>query len=243
MDAKVRAPRRAALAPEGAPRTPQPGDRARTHGAAQPAETAACGASRRAPSPSLLTSCTPHSLRRAVWRTHTHTEGGPARGGRGGTRPHGTHFSAAAARVAFPRDPARPQPTTAWRTLCRTLPARDTRADPRRVACTIGPSPLGTAAHARINHAIQGRPRTAAAQHERQKPAPAAAHHKTARRSPVPPLGRPFPVPLHGLCRPGSRNASTQSELRHALHTAPTRPPETHHTCAALARALHPAPT
>jgi hypothetical protein len=215
--AKVRAPRRAALAPEGAPRTPQPGDRTRTHGAAQPAETAACGASRRAPSPSLLTSCTPHSLRRAVWRTHTHTEGGPARGGRGGTRPHGTHFSAAAARVAFPRDPARPQPTTAWRTLRRTLPARDTRADPRRVACTIGPSPLSTAAHARINHAVQGRPRTAAAQHERQNQLQ-QQRTKTARarRSP---LGRPSLCPRTDFAAPGAATPAPKASC--AMHCTP----------------------
>ena len=149
--------------------------------------------------------------------------------GRHRGRPHGRtarNFSAAAARVAFPRDPARPQPTTAWRTLCRTLPARDTRADPHRVACTIGPSPLGTAAHARINHAVQGMPRTAAAQHERQNQLQQQRTTKPhALAGPPPRLA--FPVPSHALCRPRSRSASTQSELRHALHTAHTRPPET----------------
>ena len=58
---------------------------------------------------------------------------------------------------AFPRDPARPQPTTAPHTT-----SRDIR--PHRVDCTIGPSPLvssGTAAlptRTRMNHVVQGRP-------------------------------------------------------------------------------------
>ena len=67
----------------------------------------ACGSLHPAPSSQpCLTSCTPHTVRRVVWRTHS---GSPlvARGGRGGTgggrhafssqRPHGRRFSSGTA--------------------------------------------------------------------------------------------------------------------------------------------------
>ena len=47
---------------------------------------------------------TPQPAPGCVAHTHTH-RGGGARGGRGGTRPHGTHFSAAAARGRFRATP------------------------------------------------------------------------------------------------------------------------------------------
>ena len=227
--AKVRAPRRAALAPEGAPRTPQPGDRTRTHGAAQPAETAACGASRRAPSPSLLTSCTPHSLRRAVWRTHTHTEGGAARGGRGGTRPHDTHSGPCswraggtgdghtAARHALLRSgrtggvSARPRTPTAHNCMAHPVPHTTRQRHPRRPA----PRGLHNWAFAPGHRCPRtDQPRSSGyASHgssaaRAPKPAPAAAHHKTARarRSP---LSR----------RPHTRRRSTQHTCTHGHGT------------------------
>ena len=72
-----------------------------------------------------LTSCTPHSLRRAVWRTHT--VGCPARGGDEAAPqlPYGTRTACSCAAAARGRSCATPPAhslTTAWRTLRRTLP-------------------------------------------------------------------------------------------------------------------------
>ena len=153
---------------------------------------------------------------------HTHTQrGGATRGGRAApgtaTRPHGTQFLRSGRTGGVP---ARPRPPTAHNCMAHPVPHTTRQRHPRRphrVACTIGPSPLGTAAHARINHAVQGRPRTAAAQHERQKPAPAAAHHTAcARRSP---LGRPSLCPRTDFAAPGAATPAPKASC--AMHCTP----------------------
>ena len=222
--AKVRAPRRAALAPEGAPRTPQPGDRTRTHGAAQPAETAACGASRRAPSPSLLTSCTPHSLRRAVWRTHTHTERGGNSWRTGGTgdghtaarhaispqRPHGWRFRATppahspqlhGAPCAAHYPPETPAPTrTAWPAQLGLRP--------------WAPLPThGSTTQFRVCLARQQRSTSAKNQLQQQrttKPHALAGH---------PPRGRPSLCPRTDFAAPGAATPAPKASC--AMHCTP----------------------
>ena len=91
---------------------------------------------------------------------------GPARGGTGDGRKAAQHVllrSGGAGVGGFPRDPACPQPTTAWRTLRRTIPS-ETQAHrhprrPHRVAYTPVPSPLYPLAPLPTHgskHAVQG---------------------------------------------------------------------------------------
>ena len=159
----------------------------------------------RAPLPApALASCTPHKVRRAVWRTHTHS-GLPARGrgGRGGF--HGRNGTRAA-RAFQPRDTpspcphthaasqlhmAHPAPHTHPPELLHLLPAaRHRRSRPHPSARAI---PLGSARCSLIcvrARRVRGGTgvRTAAVQqelHTERQPAPAAVHRKNpTRRSP-----------------------------------------------------------
>ena len=91
---------------------------------------------------------------------------GPARGGTGDGRKAAQHvlLRSGGAGAGFPRDPACPQPTTAWRTLPRTIPS-ETQAHrhPRRPHCVVYtpvPSPLYPLAPLPTHgskHAVQGR--------------------------------------------------------------------------------------
>ena len=113
--------------------------------------------------------------------------------------------------------------------------------------------PLGSrAAPSRCIHARRARvwgpgaTRTAAAQqelHSERQAAPAAVRHKNRTRSPVP-VGRPSLCPRTDFAAPASaRSSGAAASSSPPQHTARTRPPEAPHTCAAIARALHPAPT
>jgi hypothetical protein len=155
-----------------------------------------------------------------VAHTHTHTQ----RGGQlvAGEAVHGRTARTSPQRPHGWRSRATPHahsPQLHGAPCAAHYPPQRHPRRPHRVACTIGPSPLGTAAHARINHAVQGRPRTAAAQHERQKPAPAVAHHKTARRSPVPPLGRPSLCSCTDFAAPGAATPAPKASC--AMHCTP----------------------
>ena len=202
---------------------------------------------RPAPSP-CLASCTPRKVRRAVWRTHTHS-GLPRARGRVGE----AASTAATARVRHAlfasRHPLRhahthtasqlhmahPAPHTHPPELLHLLPAvRHRRSRPHPSARAI---PLGSArcslvcVRARRVRGGTGA-RVAAVQqelHTERQPAPAAVHRKNPARR-FPPSVRPVCDALsHGpfAAPPSGAAASTRSELRHALHTARARPPGT----------------
>ena len=112
-------------------------------------------------------------------------------------------------------------------------------------------APWVRAAPSRCIHARRARAwgpgatRTAAAQqelHSERQPAPTAVHHKNRTRSPVP-VGRPSLCPRTNFAAPASARPSGAAASSPPQHTAHTRPPEAPQTCAAIARALHPAPT
>ena len=232
----------------------QPGERTHTHedaeaeGTARVASRAGCLLCHHAPSP-CLASCTPRRVRRAVWRTHTHS-GLPRARGRGGTRrlprpqrhARGTRFP--------PRDTPMPCPHTRSLAAAHGPPCaahdrhRDTCNTPTaappapRVARTSGdPSslhPLAPAARARIKRAVQGWLSTAerarrelcTASTNQPSSLQRTAEHRP-RRSPRPacPLARPFPPRRAPL---GSR--SVPPPQRAAPCTAQPlaqRPPET----------------
>ena len=260
---------RISLAPRRAPL--QPGERTHTHedaeaeGTARVASRAGSLLSHPAPSP-CLASCTPRRVRRAVWRTHTHS-GLPrarGRGGRGGF--HGRNGTRAA-RAFPPRDTPTPCPHTRSLAAAHGPPCaahdrhRDTCNTPTaappapRVARTSGdPSslhPLAPAARARIKRAVQGWLSTAAsasgscALRAPTSPPACNAPQNTALvgpPDPCAPFARPFPPRRAPL---GSRSIPT-STASCAMHCTPLTQDlqrQAPHLCIALAHALHPAPT
>ena len=151
---------------------PARGDRTHTYGDAQPAETAsrARGSLLSHPAPPCLTSCAqPQCAPGCV--AHKHTHSGPCSWRARRHRSYRTaHARLAPAQRRHGGGGSRATPpahslTTAWRTLRRTLPARDARtptpAPPAPcAACTPGPSPLYPLASLPTHgskHAVQGR--------------------------------------------------------------------------------------
>ena len=150
---------------------PARGDRTHTYGDAQPAETAsrAQGSLLSHPAPPCLTSCAqPQCAPGCV--AHKHTHSGPCSWRARRHRSYRTaHARLAPAQRRHGGGGSRATPpahslTTAWRTLRRTLPPEtpaQTRAARTAWRAQLCPSPLvssGTAAHARMIHAVQGRP-------------------------------------------------------------------------------------
>ena len=154
---------------------------------------------------------------------HTHTQrGGATRGGRAApgtaTRPHGTQFLRSGRTGGVP---ARPRPPTAHNCMAHPVPHTTRQRHPRRPAprglhnwefapghrCprTDQPRSSGYASHG-----------SSAAR--APKPAPAAAHHKTARarRSP---LGRPSLCPRTDFAAPGAATPAPKASC--AMHCTP----------------------
>ena len=197
--------------------------------------TAACGASHRpasphpAPSP-FLTSCTPRKVRRAVWRTHSGLPTLVA----GGTRRLRRAATARARHAFSPRDTHACPHTASQLHMAHPAPhmtAIETRATPRQPRrphrawpAHRGPFVLAST-RTRCPRTDQTR-RSGLAQHRSERqPAPATVHHKNHSPAPVGQSQCPSTALRRGPS--GAADPHLHSELRHALHTAHTRPPET----------------
>ena len=175
-----------------------------------------------------------------------HTHSGLPRALRGGTRRHHNRNGTRTPRVSASRHP-RHAPTRMPRS-CTWPPcaAHDRHRDTCNTPTAAPPAPrVARTSGGRLRPRTTRCPRTdqtrrsGLAQHRSERQiAPAAVHHKNHSPAPVGQSQCPSTALRRGPS--GAADPHLHSELRHALHTARTRPPETR-TCAAGRARLPPA--